>query len=177
MSDATPKKTNATEAFAAQLRARGIRGYYVEGRGLTDRDDDLTESFQKVSGRTGTLPSWNRPVVVEHHSEPDGQGFRSIYVREFANGDEFVNWLGTAEYILPENGDGPEANGWKFLRSEEPKPTADDTVQGILDDAFALTREFSKKATALYNSPNQPPDALDRAREARSYIRSAIEAL
>jgi hypothetical protein len=47
------------------------------------------------------------PIMLSYHVE--GQ---LTYYREFPNMPALCAWMDNAEYVLPENGDGPEVNGW-----------------------------------------------------------------
>ena len=52
------------------------------------------------------------PIVLTHYSL-DARGDEAArWSREFKNLKALAKWEDTAEYVLPENGDGPEANGW-----------------------------------------------------------------
>lgn len=75
-------------------------------------DADSGTEYRLTDGDFGPPIAMDEPCVLiceEHHGEFGG------YIRNFPSVAACLEWLDTAEYVLPWNGDGAEANGWTVI--------------------------------------------------------------
>lgn len=84
---------------------------------------EVCEAVGKVCEgyRLCAIDSHEAPASLEercrlYYGAPDES---MAYVHAFDSVSAMLAWLETAEYVLPENGDGPKANGWELVIYEQ----------------------------------------------------------
>ena len=96
------------ECNDCRMRAMGWSVERMGGnlRQYVETLDVASGTYLRLMNEDGSIPITGACVLVYEAYDVDW------YCRTFPSFEAFVSWYDTAEYVLPENGNGPEANGW-----------------------------------------------------------------